>query len=174
MKCGSSGSQNHGRSKSKSKKNIKCYNCGKRGHFKNECKLFKKNGDFKGKCAELINAQGCVVENLSDGEVLCSEALTTAKSKKKFADIWLIDSRAMWHITSRREWFHQYEPVSKGLVYMDDNHALEIVDIGTIKIKMYDGIIHTIQGIRQVACLKNNLLSLGQLDDLGCKTRIEK
>ena len=30
---------------------------------------------------------------------------------------------------------------------MGDNHALEIVGIGTIKIKMYDGIIHTIQGV---------------------------
>ena len=54
---------------------------------------------------------------------------------------------------------------------MGDNHALEIVDISTIKIKMYDG---TIQGVRHVAGLKKNLLFLGQLDDLGCKTRIEK
>ena len=32
-----SGSQNHGRSKSRSKKYIKCYNCGKKGHVKKEC-----------------------------------------------------------------------------------------------------------------------------------------
>ena len=57
---------------------------------------------------------------------------------------------------------------------MGDNHALEIVSIGTIKIKMYDGIIRTIQGVRHVTGLKKNLLSLGQLDDLGCKTHIEK
>ena len=31
MERGSSGSQNHGRSKSRSKKNVKCYNCVKRG-----------------------------------------------------------------------------------------------------------------------------------------------
>ena len=36
-KCGSSGSQNHGRSKSQSKKNLKCYNCGMRGHLKKDC-----------------------------------------------------------------------------------------------------------------------------------------
>ena len=59
-------------------------------------------------------------------------------------------------------------------MYMGDNHALEIIGIGTIKIKMYDGIIRIIQGVRHVAGLKKNLLSLGQLDDLGCKTRIEK
>ena len=50
-------------------------------------------------------------------------------------------------MTLRREWFQQYEPVSEGSVYMGDNHAFEIVDISTIKIKMYDGIIRTIQGV---------------------------
>jgi len=30
---------------------------------------------------------------------------------------------------------------------MDDNHALEIVGIGTIKLKMYDGLICTISGV---------------------------
>ena len=87
MEHGSSGSQNHGRSKLRSKKNVKCYNYGKRGHFKNEYRLLKKNGDFKGKDPELTNAQECVAENLSDGEVLCNEATTIAESRKKFADI---------------------------------------------------------------------------------------
>ena len=99
--------------------------------------------------------------NLSDGEVLCNEATKTAESRKKFSDKWLIDSGATWHMTSRREWFQQYELVSRGSVYMGDNHALEIVGIGTIKIKIYDGIIRTIQRVRQVAGLKKNLLSLG-------------
>ena len=62
-------------------------------------------------------------------------------------------------------------------MYISDNLALEIVGIGTIKIKIYDGIIRTIQGVRHVADvadLKKNLLSLGQFDDLSCKTRIKK
>ena len=46
-------------------------------------------------------------------------------------------------------------------MHMGDNHALKIVGIGTIKIKMYDGIIHTIQEVRHVTGLKKNLLFLG-------------
>ncbi|XP_073148775.1 retrovirus-related Pol polyprotein from transposon TNT 1-94 isoform X1 [Henckelia pumila] len=85
-----------------------------------------------------------------------------------------MDSGATWHMTSRREWFDQYEPVSGGSVFMGNDHALEIAGVGTIKIKMFDGTIRTIQEVRHVKGLTKNLLSLGQLDDIGCKTRIEK
>ncbi|TXG73740.1 hypothetical protein EZV62_002319 [Acer yangbiense] len=76
-------------------------------------------------------------------------------------------------MTSQREWFHKYEPVTRGYVFICNDHALEIVGIGTIKIKMHDGTIRTIHKVRQVKGLKKNLLSLGQLDDPGCKTQIE-
>ena len=56
---------------------------------------------------------------------------------------------------------------------MGNDHALEISGIGTIKIKMHDGTICNIQEVRHVKGLKKNLSSLGQLNDLGCKTQIE-
>ncbi|KAH9762162.1 Integrase catalytic domain-containing protein [Citrus sinensis] len=139
---GPSGSQNHGRSKFRSKKNVKCYNCGKKGHVKKECWSNQKRR--VGKEPESSNAEGCVA-NLG----------------------------ATWHMTSRREWFHTYEPISGGSVYMGDDHALEIAGIGTIKIKMFDGIIRTIGEVRHVNGLKKNLLSLGQIDNHGCKTHVE-
>ena len=55
---------------------------------------------------------------------------------------------------------------------MGDDHALEIAGIGTIKLKMYDGTICTIQEVRHVKGLKKNLLSLGQLDSDGCKIQV--
>ena len=165
---GFSGSQNHGRSKSRSKKNIKCYNCGKKGHVKKECWLLKKSGD-----SESSKAQGNVASTSSNGEVLYSEATTIVEGRKSFADVWILDSGATWHMTSRSEWFHNYEPISGGSVFMGDDHALEIAGVGTVKIKMHDGTVRTIQGVRHVKGLKKNLLSLGQIDDLGCKTHIE-
>ena len=55
---------------------------------------------------------------------------------------------------------------------MGDDHVLKIAGIGTIKLKMYDGTIRTIQEVRHVKDLKKNLLSLGQLDSSGCKTHV--
>ncbi|KAK9180413.1 hypothetical protein WN943_029622 [Citrus x changshan-huyou] len=108
-----------------------------------------------------------------DGEILYSEETTVSKGRKRLSDVWLIDSGATWHMTSRREWFHTYEPISRGSVYMGDDHTLEIAGIGTIKIKMFDGIISTIGEVRHVNGLKKNLLSLGQMDSHGYKTHVE-
>ena len=40
---------------------------------------------------------------------------------------------------------------------MGNDHALEIAGIGTIKPKMYDGIVHTTQEVRHVKGLKKNM-----------------
>ncbi|KAL4283007.1 hypothetical protein GQ457_16G004330 [Hibiscus cannabinus] len=99
---GQSSSHNHGRSKSRSKKNLKCYNCGKKGHLKKDCWSLPKNS----------NPQGNITNTSDDGDVLCCEASTTTEGRNRFADIWLIDSGATYYMTSRREWFHNYEPIS--------------------------------------------------------------
>ncbi|KAI5407571.1 hypothetical protein KIW84_053721 [Lathyrus oleraceus] len=75
MERGPSGSQNHGRSKYRSKINLKCYNCGKKGHLKRDC-WFKKNGE---KSFEASSSQGCVSNTYDDGEILYSGETTGSK-----------------------------------------------------------------------------------------------
>ncbi|KAL4376081.1 hypothetical protein GQ457_02G039440 [Hibiscus cannabinus] len=137
---GQSSSHNHGRSKLRSKKNLKCYNCGKKGHLKKDYWSLPKNS----------NPQGNIANTSDDGDVLCCEASTAMEGRKRFADIWLIDSGATYHMTSRREWFHNYEPISGGSMYSCNDHALEIVGVVTIKLKMYDGTIKIVRDVRYV------------------------
>ncbi|KAK9146344.1 hypothetical protein Sjap_006247 [Stephania japonica] len=161
---GPSGSHNHGRSKAKSKKNFKCHNCGKKGHLKKDCWSLKNS-----------DPQGNVASTSNDGATLCCEAATTTKSRKRFSDVWIIDSGATYHMTSRREWFHHYEPILGGSVYSCNDHALKVIGIGTIMLKMYDGmLVRTIQEVRHVEGLKKNLLSLGRFDDLDCEIKVKK
>ncbi|KZV42796.1 hypothetical protein F511_20247 [Dorcoceras hygrometricum] len=56
---------------------------------------------------------------------------------------------------------------------MENDHSLKIAEVATIKIKMFDDTIRTIQEVQHVKGLTKNLLSIGQLDDIGCKTPIE-
>ncbi|KAH9689170.1 Integrase catalytic domain-containing protein [Citrus sinensis] len=108
-----------------------------------------------------------------DGKIIYSEATTLSEGRKRLSDVWLIDLGATWHMTFRREWFHTYEPISGGSVYMGNDHALEITGIGTVKIKMFDSTIRTIREVRHVNGLKKDLLSLGQMDSHGYKTHVE-
>ncbi|KAE8698455.1 Detected protein of unknown function [Hibiscus syriacus] len=93
------------------------------------------------------NPQGNTANTSDDGDTLCCEASTTVEGRKRYTDIWLIDSGATYHMTSRREWFHHYEPVSGGSVYSYNDHASEIIGVGTIKLKMYDGIIKVVRDV---------------------------
>jgi len=170
MERDSSGSHSQGKSKSRGRKNFKCYQCGKKGHVKKDCWHYKKS---KEQATEATTSQGCVASTSDEGEILYSEAAIGSKGSKQLSDVWIMDSGATWHMTPRREWFCSYEPISEGSVFMGNDQALEIVGIGAIKLKMFDGTVHTIQGVRHVKGLKKNLLSIGQLDDLGCKTHID-
>lgn len=163
MEPGSSGSHNRGKSKSGRKKNVKCYKCGKMGHFKKDCR-----GSYTS------NPQGNVASTSDDGNALCCEAAVANEGRKRFADVWLFDTGATFHMTARREWFHQYKPISgDGSVYSCNDHELKIIGIGSIMVKVHDGTVRTIRDVRHVEGLKKNLLSLGQLDDLGCKVEIQ-
>ena len=44
---------------------------------------------------------------------------------------------------------------------MGDDHALEIVGISAVKIKMFDGTVRAIEEVQHIKDLKKNLLSLG-------------
>jgi len=50
-------------------------------------------------------------------------------------------------MTPNRHWFHTYEPISEGLVFMGNYHALEIAGNVTIKLKTYDNLIRTISEV---------------------------
>ncbi|GJU27956.1 gag-pol polyprotein [Tanacetum coccineum] len=163
MEPGSSGSHNHGKSKTGKKKNFKGFKCGKPGHFRKDCRGLNTS-----------YLQGNVASTSEDGNALCCEATIANESRKRFADVWLFDTGATFHMTSRREWFHQYKPISGGgSVYSCNDHELKIIGIGSIMVKMHDGTVRTIRDVRHVEGLKKNLLSLGQLDDLGCKVEIQ-
>ena len=64
---------------------------------------------------------------------------------------------ATWHINP-----HSYELLLDGSVFMENDYALEVIGTNNVKIKIFNGSIHTFKGpIRHVKGLKKNLLSIG-------------
>lgn len=68
-----------------------------------------------------------------------------------------------------RDSFLTYEIMSKGAVLMGNNVSCKIAGIGTVKIKMFDGVVRTLVDVRHVPDLKRNLISLSTLDSKGYK-----
>ena len=64
-------------------------------------------------------------------------------------------------------WFDMYKPYNSGMVQMGNDATCLVIEIGIMKIKMFDGIVRVLCNVRHVPDLRKNLISLGVLDDLG-------
>jgi hypothetical protein len=72
-----------------------------------------------------------------------------------------LDSGASHHMCSHRNWFISYEYVDGGVVFMGNGIPCKIVGVGSIRIRMFDGIARELTNVRYVPELKSNLISLG-------------
>lgn len=57
---------------------------------------------------------------------------------------------------------------------MRNTASYKVIGIGSIRIKMLDGIVRTLTNVRRVPDMKKNLISLGSLDSNGCSCTLEK
>ena len=81
----------------------------------------------------------------NDGDVFVMD-VTSDQSR------WILDSGCTYHMCLRRDWFHSFKKkkINGGPVLLGDNHTCKIQGIGNIAIKMFNGIIRTVNDVRYV------------------------
>jgi 5'-3' exoribonuclease 2 len=116
----------------------------------------------KGKTEDESKAS-VATESGSEGDVLVAFA-----GCAKIDDEWILDSACTFHICIHKEWFTTYDSVQGGgSVLMGDSTPRKIVGIGSIQIKMSDGVIRTLTNVRHIPTMTRNLISLSTLDLKG-------
>ncbi|KAH9751460.1 hypothetical protein KPL71_014309 [Citrus sinensis] len=66
-----------------------------------------------------------------------------------------------------------FRNLESGAVVMGNNQPCRTIGIGTIRLKMFDGMVKELKEVRFVPALKKNLISVGALEAKGYKVTIE-
>ena len=109
--------------------------------------------NLKGK--QLMNSGQVNVaeDDRSDGKLL-----TISNGESKPFEECVLDYGCTFHMCPYRDWFSTYETVSKGAVLMGNDALYKIAGVGTIRIKLFDGIVRTLGDVKHVPDLKRNLI----------------
>ncbi|MCO5562375.1 hypothetical protein L7F22_016002 [Adiantum nelumboides] len=83
-----------------------------------------------------------------------------------YAQNWIVDSGASFHVTPHKEWFSTYS-ATHGTVKFGDSHHVDLCGIGDIKLSIRNGTEFMLRSVRHVSKLTKSLMSVGQLGDLG-------
>ena len=96
MVCGRScwlrfSSRRKSRSKSKAKKQVQCFHCKKMGHVKADCFKLKNKSESESKDAA----------NVAESAKSSGDDYVSAVSNTEGVDLWIFDSGATFHISSK-------------------------------------------------------------------------
>ncbi|KAH9699088.1 Integrase catalytic domain-containing protein [Citrus sinensis] len=153
------------RSKSRSR-NIardECAFCHEKGHWRKDCPKAQKRDVKKPPAANMARKN-----DGSDYSLSITHAAYVASSSE-----WILDTGATYHLCHIKEWFTDFCNLESGAVVMGNDQSCRTMEIETIRLKMFDGMIRELKEVRFVPALKKNPISVGALEAKGYKITIE-
>ena len=118
------GKSKNGRGKSKNGRNLECWNCGKTGHMKKNCRALRKNKDKNN------DTTNVVTDKVSNALIL---------SVDDSYDSSVIDLGASFHTIAHYDVLEIYFVGTHGKVYLADGEPLDIIGMGDVSLKIPNG-----------------------------------
>uniref|UniRef100_A0A2N9HCZ1 Integrase catalytic domain-containing protein n=1 Tax=Fagus sylvatica TaxID=28930 RepID=A0A2N9HCZ1_FAGSY len=137
-------------------------NCSRNKTLQKELKQHLEERKNEKKAAESAS----VVEEKSDDNEVHGDLLSVLLGNDALSESWVLDFACSYHMCPKKEWFDTYKPCNNTVI-MGNDATCSVIGIGTVKIKMFDGVVRVVEDVRHISDLRKNLISLGLLDDLG-------
>ena len=156
----------------KTKTTKSCYHCGKKGHFKRDCRYRKKPKAENTNAANMVQDENAIVAMISELHIGMVTELNMAAATKTFD--WWYDSGATVHVCNNKDQFKTLEKVDEGsAVLMGNNVTAKVLGKGTVEISFTSGKKLVLVNVLFVPEIRKNLVSANLLCKKGIKAVLE-
>ncbi|GAU18821.1 hypothetical protein TSUD_228110 [Trifolium subterraneum] len=134
------------------KENVEFFKCHKLGHFQSECpSREEENANYA---------------QFDEGEEILLMAQETKETKEQgsHSEIWFLDSGCSNHMIGNKEWLFDFDDSFKDSVKLGDDSKMAVMGKGNLKLHI-EGYTQVFTNVYYFPGLKNNLLSIGQLQE---------
>lgn len=136
---------------------VECFKCHNLGHFQYECPQWNKEANY----AELDEEE----------ELILMAVVQENEATRQ--DAWFLDSGCSNHMCGDKGMFTDMVEGHKHYVKCGNNSRMSIARKGSVRL-VFEGTTFLVRDVYYVPVLRNNLLSMGQLQEKGLAILIKK